>query len=712
MRAPARLGRARSSSRPTPPSRRLDFAPRCSDLPELGLATVGDGRIPALTPFWECTSLAGAFFAGNAMQGAAGLRKHGIGSASGTVSGFRYNARILARQIARRLGTSPERHRLAETAVLPRRRARSRHPSSGRRRAISPGPSTPAEAPHRPARPLPRPLPSRIDRGHHGDERGGRSTHPVHRAREEIDERQLPPHHLHDYDRTVPTRELLVAPLTLLVAPARGAGSPARLAGLDLHWENQPAHFWLVLAVGVLSGALAFLLGEAAARRADARVLACRAGFSSARRASSACTRSPRRGPARGKNAGFQVASAIGLLLAAPICAWSAVSRSTTAAFRLRPPLGPLHRVALHSASGQLCRSRRCRRSTSRSRGSRTASPLDLRRRRSSSYGFGARLLHVFTSGDGARCSSRSVAALVLLARRCSRSPRSNWHLTWWEWHLLMLLAFGLVARAAWRGMAARGLARQRSAADLYEEATLGRQEEVSVFFADLQGFTGFSENHGSARSPPCSTRTSTRPRSPRPGTSSQRPHDRGRGHGVLHRKRPRARAAGAALAFQERMSGWPEPTRMAALPRRPQLRRASSASRRPRGRRRVRGRHRQRRGPTGRPGASGRGRHGGDDLHSARTEPTAEDLGELPVRERSSRCGLRPSRASAGRARARSAPAARAGRTRTLGSPSPPAERPGADRGSRIAAPITMLRRAAPTALPAAVRGCRADPR
>ena len=78
------------------------------DLPELGLATVGDGRIPALTPFWECTSLAGAFFAGNAMQGAAGLRKNGVGSASGTVSGFRYNARILARHIAKRLGSPLE----------------------------------------------------------------------------------------------------------------------------------------------------------------------------------------------------------------------------------------------------------------------------------------------------------------------------------------------------------------------------------------------------------------------------------------------------------------------------------------------------------------------------------------------------------------------------------------------------------------------------
>jgi hypothetical protein len=47
------------------------------------------------------------------MQGAAGLRKNGVGSASGTVSGFRYNARILARHIAQRLGSRPELEQVA-----------------------------------------------------------------------------------------------------------------------------------------------------------------------------------------------------------------------------------------------------------------------------------------------------------------------------------------------------------------------------------------------------------------------------------------------------------------------------------------------------------------------------------------------------------------------------------------------------------------------
>ena len=74
------------------------------DLGDLGVATVAQGRIPALTPFWESATARGIFFAGNAMQGAAGLRRHGVGSASAAVHGFRYNARVLAQHLARGLG--------------------------------------------------------------------------------------------------------------------------------------------------------------------------------------------------------------------------------------------------------------------------------------------------------------------------------------------------------------------------------------------------------------------------------------------------------------------------------------------------------------------------------------------------------------------------------------------------------------------------------
>ena len=90
------------------------FEARLQDLPALGLATVLDGRLPALSPFFESLTLPGAFFAGNVTQAAQGLRKHGVASVSSMVCGFRYNARILARHLAETVFGTPIERPLVE----------------------------------------------------------------------------------------------------------------------------------------------------------------------------------------------------------------------------------------------------------------------------------------------------------------------------------------------------------------------------------------------------------------------------------------------------------------------------------------------------------------------------------------------------------------------------------------------------------------------
>jgi thioredoxin reductase len=70
------------------------------DLPSVGVTMVNDDRAPAQTPYWESISVRGIYFAGNLMQASPGLRKHGATSSSGSVNGFRYNARVLAQHIA------------------------------------------------------------------------------------------------------------------------------------------------------------------------------------------------------------------------------------------------------------------------------------------------------------------------------------------------------------------------------------------------------------------------------------------------------------------------------------------------------------------------------------------------------------------------------------------------------------------------------------
>ncbi len=90
------------------------FVTPLRDLPDLGVATFGQSRLPAQTPFWESATLPGVFFAGTIGQGSKGLQKHGIPANSGAVHGARYNARCVAQHIARtRFGIAPERPPIA-----------------------------------------------------------------------------------------------------------------------------------------------------------------------------------------------------------------------------------------------------------------------------------------------------------------------------------------------------------------------------------------------------------------------------------------------------------------------------------------------------------------------------------------------------------------------------------------------------------------------
>ncbi|HEY3069612.1 MAG TPA: adenylate/guanylate cyclase domain-containing protein [Gaiellaceae bacterium] len=272
-----------------------------------------------------------------------------------------------------------------------------------------------------------------------------------------------------------------VAGLTLLLAWPQ----------LDVHWENQPAHFWLVLATGLFTGALAFLTGEAAARRRDARVLRLSAAFVAASGFLGLHALATPGVLLAGKNAGFQVAAAVGLLIASPIAAWSAVEVDGPSLLgRRRVIYGALAAVMALWAAVSLA----------------TLPPLD-----EPIDDPGPLLLGIFAAGAVFyglaalgylrlyRRRSRplllaAVAAFVLLAEgMLAIGLGRNWHATWWEWHLLMLVAFGLVARSAWQEWQAEGSTAEIFS-DLYAERTRSHREDVTILFADLQGFTSYSE--------------------------------------------------------------------------------------------------------------------------------------------------------------------------------------------------------------------------
>jgi class 3 adenylate cyclase len=67
----------------------------------------------------------------------------------------------------------------------------------------------------------------------------------------------------------------------------------------------------------------------------------------------------------------------------------------------------------------------------------------------------------------------------------------TSWRLSWWEWHALMAISFFAIAAAAnseWY---------EERFSGLYLDETLAGHREVSVLFADLSGFTPFSEARG-----------------------------------------------------------------------------------------------------------------------------------------------------------------------------------------------------------------------
>jgi class 3 adenylate cyclase len=65
-----------------------------------------------------------------------------------------------------------------------------------------------------------------------------------------------------------------------------------------------------------------------------------------------------------------------------------------------------------------------------------------------------------------------------------------NWRVSWWEWHLLMLLAFVVIALAARREW------HEERFSALYLDETLAGARDVSILFADLAAFTPFAETH------------------------------------------------------------------------------------------------------------------------------------------------------------------------------------------------------------------------
>ena len=281
-------------------------------------------------------------------------------------------------------------------------------------------------------------------------------------------------------------RSQLILLGALLALPLVGLAVLLSAPETDVHWEHHPSHFWLVLITAALNAVLAYATGVAARRRGDRRVHLVSLSFLAASGFLALHALATPGVLLEKPNLGFVIATPVGLVLASVFAVLSAIDSEPVQPKYLErallvllalwaivclsffpdvddsvvPERGSLPMVAL-SVVGVACYAYAVVRY------------LDLYRQRRSQLVLG------FT-----------VAFVLLAEAMVAVALGRNWQASWWEWHLLMLLAFAVIAV----------MAHQEGSEERFGRLYVDRDARpVTVLFADLMGFTGYSERHDPA---------------------------------------------------------------------------------------------------------------------------------------------------------------------------------------------------------------------
>jgi adenylate cyclase len=320
--------------------------------------------------------------------------------------------------------------------------------------------------------------------------------------------------------------------LLFLAAPLLGLWLLRARPNLDVRLEHHAAHFWIVVTCALVSVVLSVWVGEAARHRGDARLLLvsltflCSAGFLLLHALATPNVL------LAGRNTGFLVATPVGLFLGAWFAAASSASLGPRRAGLVLRWQGPLRAgvtlVLLAWGVASLLE----------------LPPFDVLLAEDATndvihglslVGVGlytvaatryARLLHDRPS----RVALAVAAAFALLAESMiAIAFAHNWHASWWEWHVLMAVAFGLVAWSA-RGEYARestparafdAIALEQTVRRIHEQYDAAVQALVTEIRRQPAGGVGRKRPGWSTRPRCCTGPTSCWWPRPRPACSS-----------------------------------------------------------------------------------------------------------------------------------------------------------------------------------------------
>ncbi|MDP8955959.1 MAG: GAF domain-containing protein [Actinomycetota bacterium] len=258
---------------------------------------------------------------------------------------------------------------------------------------------------------------------------------------------------------------------------------------LDLIWEHPPSHFWLVAAVAAVNFVLGTRMSEAARRRSDARLFLVSLAFMSSAGFLLLHALATPNVLLSGSNAGFVIATPVGLFIAAGFVATSSldVSGKRGSALMRRQTLARTVLVGFMIVWAAL--------SLLDVPPLRTPLPREEARGPLALLAFAAIPLYALAAWRYYRLYRRRpavmllaiITAFVLLAEAMvAVALARNWHLSWWEWHVLLAAGFGFVAYSA-----QVEYSRERSAISLFrsislEETLRGIREEYGAVLEAL----------------------------------------------------------------------------------------------------------------------------------------------------------------------------------------------------------------------------------